>query len=59
MPTLDTRKAQAMNDVHDRVERSGYHVDAAAVAAAIVDRLAAGGALPSMGGAETRDGRDR
>ena len=55
----DTRTAQVTGEARDRAERSGYHVDATAVAAAIVDRLAAGGALPALCGAEPRDGRAR
>jgi hypothetical protein len=59
LPMTDTRKAQVPGEAHDRAQRSGYHVDAAAVAAAIVDRLAAGGALAAPCGAEPRAGRPR
>ena len=57
LPMADTRTAQVPGEAHDRAERSGYHVDATAVAAAIVDRLAAGGALPALFGAEPREER--
>jgi hypothetical protein len=59
LPMADTRTTQVPGDADDRAERSGYHVDATAVAAAIVDRLAAGGALPPLCGAEAREGRAR
>jgi hypothetical protein len=56
---MDTRKAPVPGEARDRAERSGYHVDTAAVAAAIVDRLAAGGALAALGAAGSREGRAR
>jgi hypothetical protein len=55
----DPRKAPVSGEAHDGAERSGYHVDAAAVAAAIVDRLTAGGALVAPCGADPREGRAR
>ena len=51
--TDDVRMAMQIEEA--RFERLGYEIDADAVAAAIVSRLLAGGALPPAAGAPATD----
>jgi hypothetical protein len=46
VPAADTSTAMETNDAGKSLQPSGYMVDPSAVAAAIIDRLVAGGVLP-------------